>query len=168
MSKLTKLSNIVTNIRKTSEKILHDAVPIAKDLSYDNSELIEDFIDEHPSYNDETARKLLQSLILDLIQDAEIVEKEIDVFEEVVCEGEEGIINTDGCDFFQRLWFGDIYDNSGIEALNELLIDLKKTSSQINWDYLIENASSMNISEPILEEKDENENEEDENEEEEK
>src|SRR3990170_665186 len=98
MSKLRKLSKTVDDIRNTAEKILSTAAPIAEDLLDKNSEFIEEFLDEFQDVTSLLAKKSLQSTILNLISDAEIVENEIDVFEEVVCNGEDAILSAEGCE----------------------------------------------------------------------
>ena len=136
MSKVSILAKTLKNINRVSKKILKDAVPIAEDLAGDDSELVEEFLERY-NVTEEVAGGILQQTLLLFIEDAERIENEFLIFSDVVCEGDDAIAEVEGCDFFQELWFGDIYDVARNKALTQFLKDLQATSQKINDDSII-------------------------------
>jgi hypothetical protein len=137
MERLLKTTKLLTDIQNTAKSILLRSAEVIKDL-YDEGEIIEDVIDKSGTdADDETIAAEICVIVENLANDSKIVDKELPEFVEAFQQGEKFIENIDS-QFFLEVWFGDMYEKQGIEALEELRSELKQQLKSLNNKELTE------------------------------
>ena len=77
-------------------------------------------------------------ILAQLLKDAETVDKELPEFVKALQKGE-GAISSIESQFFQQVWFGDMYDGKeGIRGLQELSSELKRQLKLVNEKHVID------------------------------
>jgi hypothetical protein len=143
MERLNKLTETLNVLRHLSHQIISTALPIMKELENPNSELVNEFMDERPGIDRNTATTILQTVSLELVNDAKVVNEEIESFSASVIYGEDGISEgEDEYPFLIQVWYGDMYGDSEINGLQALVIDLQSQLSKIDEDVILKNALS--------------------------
>lgn len=133
---------VLDDLKNKSRVLIKKMLPIMKEL--DNHGVTSDIIDEVNYCTQADKPKILEFLqtsILEMIKDAQHINTEINVFSNILQkEGEEGIDNnlkTNTFPFLASVWFGDVYDKDGIEALNMLLLSVTENLKMAGDDELI-------------------------------
>lgn len=139
MNQLLRLSKVLDELDHLSFSIIQSAVPLMKDLTEDDSELIEQFLDTYPETSRISALKALETASVNLISDAETVQAEIGSF--IVYSDTSFSVNDEVCPFLGQVWNGDIYDITGVKGLEALKDDLTRQSKNITADGLIRAAA---------------------------
>lgn len=141
MESFNRLHRVLSSLRSTSADIVNKAVSILEEIEDDDNELIENILDEVSSSIDEV--QIVDSVaryIGKITRDAKKVLSGLEDFATVVVEGERSIERT-APGFFQQIWFGDMYDRSGVEGLEVLLEDLKQQRQHLEETFIIKSVS---------------------------
>lgn len=137
MERLLRTTKLLTDIQNTAKSILLRSTEVIKDL-YDEGEIIEDVVDKSgTSADDETIAAEACEIVETLAKDSKIVDRELPEFVEAFQKGEKFIESIDS-QFFLEVWFGDMYEKEGIEALEELRSELKQQLRSLNNKELTE------------------------------
>lgn len=140
MNKLNQLTTLLNKINDHSSGIIDNVYPIIKELKKDDSELIEDLLDDVDIEKSE-GLKILRGLAVSLIEDATKITREIDSFTNAILQGDDIVENNvDNYPFLAEVWFGDLYGESDIEALQILEGDIYKQYMSSNEDAIYDNA----------------------------
>lgn len=138
----TKISEfkVLVELKNGSRNLLKKMLSIMREL--DNYGIKSDIIDEVNYCTQADKIKILeflQNYILETIKDSQCIIKEIDTFSNVLqTDGEEGIDNkVKTFPFLATVWFGDVYDKEGFEALDLLLSSVNDSIKMANDDQLI-------------------------------
>jgi len=139
MDKLQKLTETLASIKSTSKNILENMLPIMDTISSPNCEIVEEIV-YRTNIDAKKVTDYSQDIAISLIDDAETISFEIDKFVNAVVKGKQKIRdNIDQYPYLGDVWYGDTYDGlSGIDALLELLKELKNTLAQTNENWIIE------------------------------
>ena len=145
MEKLNKLTNTLNKIKFLSNKIIEKAIPIMQELEEDNNYILESFVDDLIESNPELGKnnpslllEYLQSTMIELLTDAEIIIKEIESFSDAVIQGDDAIDEgEDDFPFLLQVWRGDIYEKQNIKGLKDLEKDLKKQLKNLDEEKII-------------------------------
>ena len=114
MQNLNNLTKTLNSIEKISNKIIIQAVPILKEISKSDNELVEEIVQEVSNVDIEEINELLKKKSLGLVRDAKKVSKEIEYFSNAVVQGDDILAeNEDQFKFLMKVWYGDMYENSG-------------------------------------------------------
>ena len=149
MEGLRALSATLTDIDVVATKIIQRSVKIMNQLHDTDSEFVDELLDdvEDMKLTREDALKRLQEFSLTYTIDAERVKHELGKFvKEGPPEDENKLtgsytVNAEGCPFLAEVWNGDMYDKTGIDALKDLLADLKNQLKSISSKHLVDNVA---------------------------
>ena len=128
------LTNILKEIEDVAEEIILKAIELTKDLAEEESEIVDDVSEIlGEEFDSNIIIEKAVDFIDEMTSDAKNVHREVENFSRYVIYGE-GEKETE---FFQKVWYGDMYDKSGIPGLRALLGDLKKQSLLLTDDNII-------------------------------
>ena len=139
MNTLVGLVDNLRLVKETSSDILHAMLPIMKKIQQYNNDVLCDVKLELGDVSDEVIQNKLQDICLELIRDAQIIRKEIDLFalSTTTNSGVESKIKE--CPYMTNVWFGDFYEDcEGSEAIFKLTEDLKLNLGNCNEDWIID------------------------------
>jgi len=137
MEALDNLHGTLTSIKNVSNKIVQKTIQILTEISNDESDLVEDIAESlNQDLEDEEIVVEIQRYLDHLTADAETVYHEIGLFADAVIKGE-GAIESIESDFFQQVWYGDMYDQDHVAGLRALLQDLQNQLRQLEEDHII-------------------------------
>ena len=140
IQQLTALTQTFNNVQMVCCEILRKALPILGDLEEKNNELVHDIQEDLPEVDKGMILEKLRCEALDMTKDAEITFAEIDSFSSNLVQGEDTLEEGwESYPFLMQVWRGDIYDESGLDALLLLYEDLGRQCDDIDDDTLIEN-----------------------------
>ncbi len=135
MESLSDMTQTLKDIEDLSEKIISKTIDLLKEINDDESEIIEDIVEQIDGTSDEEATEEAQEYLNSLVSDANIVYEGIGEFARAVVRGE--AIDKISSTFLQKVWYGDMYDDSHIEGLKRLQSDLQKNLNLLNDDNII-------------------------------
>lgn len=142
MERLSTLVKTLTSLKKVSIDIISNMVPIMSEIAESGSEIIGE-ISDRTGADVTVVEEYVQSLTLEIISDAEKVKAQIDAFALATESGPDNVdAKISSYPFLAEVWFGDIYEKDGIEALQILLGELKSELSKTTDDWIIEHASN--------------------------
>lgn len=150
MEKLSELAKVLKRLDIVSKKIMVTALAVMKQVHSEDSELVDDLIDERGLGDDADRAVLLaelQDASLGWTADAENVRKEIGNFiiEDDGVYTVAAVETPDECPFLTEVWSGDSYDKTGVDGMKELLKDLEEQLVGITAENLVARASPSQI-----------------------
>lgn len=108
-------------------------------LKQEDNDLVEELLEDGLEINSAEALETLQQISLELVNDSEIVLREIESFTEAVLQGDDAIMESeDEYPFLIQVWCGDMYPESHIEGLESLVEDLSSQMTQISEDSILD------------------------------
>lgn len=140
MEDIRALTKILSEIKKLSDTIIFEALPIMKSVESLESEMVKNLADS-VSCSSEHALDVLQTITLDWIKDAEPLKTEVSSF--IIKDEDSFRLNTEGCPVLAEVWGGDAYDKPDIDGLKELRSDLQKTLENISEEKLYKEAFAV-------------------------
>lgn len=144
MEDLTKLYMLMTDAKKISMSIIRKSLVSMKNLKHKDSDFFK-YISESKNTTEGGAshiiskdelKKLAEEASLKMINDAEIVIKEIDAFASALVMNKN--IDECGSEFMLSVWHGDVYDKTNLEGLAELVADLNDQYQKCGPERIIE------------------------------
>lgn len=143
MEGLTNLVGTLASLKKVSNVILKNMLPIMEEIAQEGSDIVDE-VASRTEADENDVIEYLQSTTLNIITDAETVRKEIEKFAVAAGEGKSAIeASISTYPFLANIWYGDYFDGTeGVAAFQLLLKDLQTEESKTNEDWIIENAVS--------------------------
>lgn len=136
------MHHTIKGIEEVSEKILATTIRMMEDLKDEEGEIVEEIVDSlDDSIDEETIIRDVMMVLGAHVEDAKLVHTGIGEFAEAVIKGEEAIDKI-ASSFFQQVWYGDMYDESGVKGLEALLQDLLTQEKQLTNDFIISSVTS--------------------------
>lgn len=136
------MHHTIKGIEKVSEKILATTIRMMEDLKDEEGEIVEEIVDLlDDSIDNEIVIQNVMTVLGAHVEDAKLVHIGIGEFAEAVIKGEEAIEKIHSS-FFQQVWYGDMYDESGVEGLKALHQDLLTQEKQLTNDFIISSVIS--------------------------
>jgi len=135
MDDLTRLQKCVTNIRKECALLKKKAVDTMQEIVSDKEVILDTLQEKKPNIDRETLRELLEMRALELIDPSNEVEEELDAFSRMIASNED--INDKLCPLMSQVWYGDMYEKTGREALLDLCSELKSRTKECSVDKVI-------------------------------
>lgn len=143
MEQLNRLTTTLNVLRQLSQNIISKTLPIMKELENPDNDLVDEFLQENGGFDRPTAAQILQNISLELIADAQTINREIESFSDAVIHGEDGIAEGENdYPFLLEVWYGDMYGETGVKGLQALVSDLREQFSKIDEDTILEIAIS--------------------------
>lgn len=130
MEKLDLLTSTMKEIETLSDKVVKQMHPLMREIEDDPIDFISEIGDELgykevPESQHSVILELLKNQCLEMLQDSVTLMDEIASFAQRIADGNISEISSDS-PFLCKVWHGDIYDSTGIDALRNLVSDLKK------------------------------------------
>ena len=120
MEILHNLAYIVSDLSRRSEEILKEGVKLLKD--YDP--IVDQVLSIHTHLRKDQVKNAVREEIIGLLCDAQHTQNEIKSLSIHLAKGER--VSTTECEFLSKVWYGDMYGESGNEGLHALMDDLNK------------------------------------------
>ncbi len=138
METLHSLAYIVADLSRRSEEILKEGVDLLKtaDLIVDQVLSIQTHLAKHQ------VKTAVREEIVGLLCDAQHTQNEIKTLARHLAKGDR--VNSTDCPFLSKVWYGDMYDETGHEGLHTLMDDLNK-----QYNFLVGNGIVEKISENL-------------------
>jgi hypothetical protein len=160
-TKLEETIAILTELRTVCTSLITESVDYMKRLKDESSTLVKRFIDknstkkEGPITTPAVALEILRKVTLRWLGDSEEIIKEVDGFIlsgpgpelDVLVIDEKHYVN-EACEFLIQVWCGDVYDESGTNALKRLLEDNRKNLKKINIPFLFLEGKNLLMAKP--------------------
>lgn len=140
MNTLASLVDNLNSVKASSAGILHTMLPIMIKMEQPTNDILADIKLELKGVPDEEIICKLQDICLELIRDAQIIRKEIDIFalSATTHAGVESKIKE--CPYMTKVWFGDFYEEcEGAKSIVKLKEDLYLNLKNCNEDWIIDN-----------------------------
>lgn len=140
MEDLEKIFGLLSDARRTSKDIIRKSLISMKKLKEGDPQILEEIRKKKQGVPMPTIKKMAEAASLEMIKDAETVNEEIDAFARAIANNK----NVDDCgsEFMLQVWNGDAYDETGINALTELVNDLKAQYKKCGSSRIIELATA--------------------------
>ena len=144
MDRFFNLSRTLQELDTTANEILGASVQLMKEMAEADSELIEDIqflvtTGKVPVTSNQAADRA-HELIIPLLSNAEAVKREIKNFIKSSTKG--FTINDAECPFFAQIWNGDMYDETEVAGLTELLKDLRSQLKKLNYNAFVRDCAA--------------------------
>lgn len=136
MEKLQDLTKVLDEISKMCEKIIRSSVPVMKHILNDQKNITKKLKEKHPDMEFDSIKSMIQETAFDLIKDAKTVKSEMNEFVDVLLSVKS--FEDTNVVFLKQVWFGDLYDCSGPDALKALLDDLSEQHNNCTIAYVLE------------------------------
>jgi len=131
MEDLSRLQEVLSNLKDCSSSIISASLQLFNDILVEGDDI-------HNRFKKETGKnlsadeidKLFDQAIKNYTKDAHTVKKQIDTFAKTLVHGGE----PDEDNFLAQVWSGDVYDNTEIDALDDLYDDLCNQESNFTLE----------------------------------
>lgn len=131
MEDLSRLQEVLSNLKDCSSNIISSSLQLLNDILVEGDDI-------HNRYKRETKKdlsaddidQLFGRAIKEYIKDATTVKSQIDSFATTLIQGND----PDENNFLSQVWSGDVYDNTKIDALNDLYDDLCNQESNFTLE----------------------------------
>ena len=120
MESLHNLAYIVSDLSRRSEEILKEGVKLLKD--YDS--IVDQVLSIQNHLRKDQVKNSVREEIIGLLCDAQHTQNEIKTLSLCLAKGEQ--VNTTECPFLSKVWYGDMYGETGKDGLHTLMDDLNK------------------------------------------
>lgn len=137
------VKSLMNSLVDTSNAILIKIFPIMQKLVNPDNEFVDEIIYSTQIQDNIKVNEWLQNQTILLIFNSEHIRKEANIFINSYEKGSDDLLykNSKQYPFLSEVWFGDNYDGKeGTEALQNLMVDLKKDLDSANDYNLIERA----------------------------
>ena len=124
MDTLQHLFDLVHEIDELCEKLIRIAVPVMRSIIAEKDKIIQQIKTSHPELTETFIKDKLQERSLSLVKDAKLIKRELGNFCTAIATNME-INSCSNIVFLKEVWCGDVYDHNGVDALEELINDLK-------------------------------------------
>lgn len=123
MESLTDLATLVAELGNLSRDILEEGMTLLDQ----KEEIVDAVLESRPDAKAATAEVYVQEAIVELLKDAEETDRDIAKFAEALSAVEPRSSDefTAACPFLAGVWYGDEYDETGLEALKSLRDELQ-------------------------------------------
>ena len=111
MNSLRNLAYIVLDLSRRSEEIVKEGVGLLNEVG----PIVEQVLSIQTHLRQDQVTKTVREEIVDLLCDAQHTQNEIQAFALFLAKGER--VNTATCPFLSKVWYGDMYGETGQEAL---------------------------------------------------
>lgn len=142
-------SKIVEDLVDISSQLLRKAQPLLDEIyEFEDSDLIDEMDELFPDLSFKDKENLVQRAILELVNDARQVVKEVVFFRQAL---ENNDIDNCDCEFLSQVWHGDAYDVTEFRALQILLEELRRQKERVNEEGLLEVCKKLKTKEGLVE-----------------
>ena len=138
MEELHSLAYIVSDLSRRSEEILKEGINLLKNFM----PIVNQVLSIQTHLRQDQVKKIVHEEIVSLLCDAQHTQNEIKTLSLCLAKGEQ--VNTTECPFLSKVWYGDMYGETGKDGLHTLMDDLNK-----QYNFLGENRIVEKISENI-------------------
>ncbi len=132
MNSLRNLAYIVLDLSRRSEEIVKEGVGLLNEVG----PIVEQVLSIQTHLRQDQVTKTVREEIVDLLCDAQHTQNEIQAFALFLAKGER--VNTATCPFLSKVWYGDMYGETGQEALHNLMNDLNHQYNLLEGHHLVE------------------------------
>ena len=141
MEDLSRLQEVLSNLKDCSSNIISSSLQLLNDILCEGDDIQNRLRNESnkESLTNDQIDELFGKAIKDYINDATSVKNEIDSFAKTLITG--GEHNEES--FLYQVWSGDVYDNTKIDALNDLYDDLCEQESNFTLDKIFQKAIDL-------------------------
>jgi len=134
---MENVADTLNRLRGLSREIIEEALPIMRELTLPSNEVQDILLELNHKLTPEEATTMLQDAAMEMIEDVRSVNEGIEAF---AAEVAKSAIDDSLRDFLHQVWFGDVYDVEGAEALLKLEEDLRSQLSNMTVNVLLDKA----------------------------
>lgn len=134
---IIQFSNILEEIKNKCDTIIRQCILIGKALNKTNNEIVNEIGEKHTKEKKEQILECVQNYLLKQSEDARIFLKDYQTFFSVTQRGFKPKNETS--EFLFQLWMGDMYGQTGVEALKQFLLDLNTQFLNIHKKNIVNN-----------------------------
>lgn len=131
MEALQTLVYIVSDLSRRSEEILKEGINLLKDVD----PIVDQVLSIQTHLRQDQVKKIVREEIVDLLCDAQHTQNEIKAFSLYLAKGER--VSTTECPFLSKVWYGDMYGETGKEGLHGLMDDLNQQYNFLEKNRLV-------------------------------
>ena len=135
MEILHSLAYIVADLSRRSEEILKEGVELLKNYE----PIVDQVLSIQTHLQKDRVKKAVREEIIGLLCDAQHTQNEIILLANHLAKGER--VSTTDCPFLSKVWYGDMYGETGNEGLHVLMDDLNKQYTLLVGNGIVEKIS---------------------------
>lgn len=128
---LDELAGNISSLRTLSKRAIKTSLPFLRSLDTQKSIILKKFLKKSPNTPRDVALEKLQHLSLEALELPKLILSEIDMFEKNILSEEDLFNNRSEYTYLAQVWYGDVYDVTGVESLKLLCLDLAEVSSSV-------------------------------------